>query len=268
MSRQLLGLYSMTTTADRKPIPVDDRAEFKAHKRAQAIALGADRGLFDKAAEVVVAADAYDYPYQWSWMGVPIIQFPADVMATQEVIFSTRPDVIIESGVARGGSVLFMASMLELIGSGMVIGIDIDIRPHNRASIEDNAMAKRIRLIEGPSTASETVAQVKAEIPDGASVMVVLDSDHSYEHVLAELRAYAPLVTVGQYLVVADTLLGRLEQSQTPTRRSKVLFKGNEPLAALETYLRETDRFEADPAINGKLIVASSPGGYLKCVAR
>jgi len=255
----------MIEAADRKPIPVDDRAVFEAEKRAQSIALGADQKLFEQATELVAAADAYDYTYLWKWMGVPIIQFPADVMATQEVIFATRPDVIIECGVARGGSVLFMASILELIGKGIVVGVDIDIRPHNRATIEANSMARRIRLIEGSSIAPATVGRVRCEITPGASVMVVLDSDHSYEHVLAELRAYAPLVTRGQYLVVADTLLGRLRHEQVPTRRAKVLHKGNEPLAAVEAYLRETERFEADPAINGKLIFASSPGGYLRC---
>jgi cephalosporin hydroxylase len=244
----------------------DDRVAFEQRKRVQAEALGRDKQAFELAVAALHAADKYSYSYLWSWMGVPIIQLPADVMATQEVIWATKPDVIVETGVARGGSVLFMASMLELIGKGTVIGIDIDIRAHNRDSIECHPMSKRISLIEGSSTAATTLANVRAEIPSGASVMVVLDSNHGRDHVLSELRAYGALVTPGQYLVVADTVLGFLAPSQTPTRRSQVWLKGDEPLSALQVYLKETDRFEVDPVVNGKLIFASSPGGYLRCV--
>jgi cephalosporin hydroxylase len=212
-----------------------------------------------------LAADKYDYNYLWTWMGVPIIQLPADVMATQEVIWATRPDIIIEIGVARGGSVLFLASLLELIGKDKVIGVDIDIRAHNRDTIERHPMAKRVVLIEGPSTDASILAKVRAEIPAGASVMVILDSDHSRDHVLAELRSYGPMVTEGCYLVVADTILGRLTPDQTPRNRSQVWLKGNDPLTALKIYLEETDRFELDPAVNGKLILSASPGGYLRC---
>ena len=243
----------------------DDRPAFARQVRAKSEALGRDRQVFDAAVDVLHAADKYDYFYLWSWMGVPIIQLPADIIATQEVVWATKPDVIIETGVARGGSVLFMASLLELIGKGTVIGVDIDIRAHNRDSIERHPMAKRVVLIEGPSTEPATLAKVAAAIPADASVMVVLDSDHSRDHVLAELRTYGPLVTKGCYLVVADTILGHFDANQTPRNRSKVWIKGNEPLSALEAYLKETDRFEVDPVINGKLILSSSPGGYLRC---
>jgi cephalosporin hydroxylase len=243
----------------------DDRAAFEEKVRTQARALGRDRQVFEAAVGALHAADRYDYSYLWSWMGVPIIQLPADIMATQEVIWATKPDVIVETGVARGGSVLFMASLLELIGKGKVIGIDVDIRAHNRDSIERHPMASRVLLIEGSSTDPSVVAKVRSQIPDGASVMVVLDSDHSRDHVLAELRSYGPMVTRSSYLVVADTILGRLDPGQAPQNRSKVWLRGDEPLSAVETYLGETDRFEVDPDINGKLILASSPGGYLRC---
>jgi cephalosporin hydroxylase len=243
----------------------DDRAAFAQQVRTQCEALGRDRGVFKASVDALHAADKYDYFYLWSWMGVPIIQLPADVMATQEVIWATKPDVIIETGVARGGSVLFMASLLELLGKGKVIGVDIDIRAHNRDSIERHPMVKRVVLVEGPSTDGATLAKVIAEIPAGASVMVVLDSDHSRDHVLAELRSYGSLVTEGCYLVVADTILGHLDAERTPRNRSKVWLKGNEPLSALESYLEETDRFEIDPILNGKLILSSSPGCYLRC---
>jgi cephalosporin hydroxylase len=243
----------------------DDRTSFDEKRRAQALALGRDEKMFASAIDLLIATQIYDYAYLWSWMGVPIIQLPADIMATQEVIWATKPDIIIETGVARGGSVLFMASLLELIGKGKVIGVDIDIRAHNRDSIESHPMAKRVVLIEGPATEESTLVKVRSAIPPGASVMVVLDSDHSADHVLAELRSYSPLVTPGCYLVVADTILGHLGAAQTPQNRSRLWLKGNEPLSALHAYLKETDRFEIDSVINGKLIFASSPGGYLRC---
>ncbi|MBY3062530.1 cephalosporin hydroxylase [Rhizobium laguerreae] len=246
----------------------DDRLEFEAQKREMALALGKDEDAFQQALNTLITLDKYDYAYLWSWMGVPIIQMPADVMATQEVIWNTKPDVIIETGVARGGSMIFMASLLKVIGKGKVIGVDIDIRAHNRDSIEKHPLSPLITLIEGPSTTAETLAKVKAEISAGASVMVVLDSDHSRDHVLDELRCYGPLVTEGQYMVVADTLLGRGDMSQTPTKRSKIWYPGDEPYAALNAYLKETDRFETDEALNGKLVLSSSPGGYLKCVRK
>ncbi|GGE88679.1 cephalosporin hydroxylase [Stappia taiwanensis] len=241
----------------------DDRAEFEENKRRQSVALGKDTAVFEKSLDTMVALDTYDYSYLWSWMGVPIIQFPADVMATQEVIWATKPDVIIETGVARGGSVIFMASLLEMLGKGKVIGVDIDIRAHNRDSIESHPMSKRIELVEGSSVGEETLARVRDMIPEGASVMVVLDSDHSRDHVLAELRAYGPLVTKGCYMVVADTAVGHLDADRAPTKRSKIWYKGNEPLTALRMYMNEADMFEIDEELNGKLVMSSSPGGYI-----
>lgn len=242
----------------------DDRQDFEDAKCRQSLALGQDAAAFRQSLDLVTALDAYDYSYLWSWMGVPIIQMPADVMATQEVIWATKPDVIIETGVARGGSVLFMASLLEMVGKGKVIGVDIDIRAHNRDSIEEHPMSKRVVLIEGGSVDQDTLARVRAEIPPGARVMVVLDSDHSRSHVLAECRAYGPMVTPGCYMVVADTLVGHVTEENAPKKRSKVWFKGDEPLSALLDYMAETDRFEVDEVLNGKLVLSSSPGGYVR----
>lgn len=246
----------------------DDRAEFEEHKRRQSIALGKDEAVFRQSVDFFSAVDRYDYPYLWNWMGVPIIQMPADIMATQEVIWATKPDVIIETGVARGGSVLFMASLLEMMGTGgKVIGVDIDIRAHNRDSIENHPMSKRVTLIEGGSVDVDTLARVRAEITAGARVMAVLDSDHSRAHVLEECRAYGAMVTPECYLVVADTLIGHMSAEQAPKKRSKLWSMGDEPLAALNDYLSECDRFEVDEALNGKLVLASSPGGYLRCIS-
>jgi len=242
----------------------DDRKEFEDERSRQSRAMGRDVAVFQQSLKLITALDAYDYSYLWSWMGVPIIQMPADVMATQEVIWATKPDVIIETGVARGGSVLFMASLLEIIGKGKVIGVDIDIRAHNREAIQTHPMSKRVVLVEGGSVDEVTLARVRAEIPDGASVMVVLDSDHSRKHVLAECRAYGPMVTPGCYMVVADTLVGHVTEENAPRKRSKVWFKGDEPLSALQDYMAETNRFEVDEALNGKLVMSSSPGGYVR----
>ena len=244
----------------------DDRSTFESHKREMCLALGKDKFAFKLSMDIIAALDRYDYSYLWSFMGLPIIQMPADVMATLEVIWENKPDIIIETGVARGGSVVMMAAMLKLIGKGKVIGVDIDIRAHNRNAIETHPLAPFVELIEGPSTAADTISRVSAAIPRGASVMVVLDSDHSRDHVLDELRTYAPFVTAGQFCVVADTLLGYVTPDQTPTKRSKVWLPGDEPLAAVKIYQQETDHFVADEAVNGKLVMSSSPGGYLRCV--
>jgi cephalosporin hydroxylase len=244
----------------------DDRAKFAQESVEHSLRLGQDEKLFGASLDLLVAADEYRYSYLWTWLGVPIIQMPADIVAMQEVVWRTKPDVIVETGVARGGSLIFFASMLQLIGNGKVIGVDIDVRAHNRDTIEKHPMSHRIQLIEGSSIAGETLAAVRAQIPSGAKVMVVLDSDHSRDHVLAELRAYGPLVTRDQYLLVADTLLGRAQAHQTPTQRAKVWLPGDEPLSALQDYLKETDRFELDRVLDGKMILSSSPGGYVKCV--
>ncbi|MBV1703235.1 MAG: class I SAM-dependent methyltransferase [Hyphomicrobiales bacterium] len=247
-----------------KPTWPDDRAEFEAQRRRDSLAMGEDAALFREARDVVMAADRHRYTYMWSWMGVPIIQMPADIVATQEIVWATKPDVIVETGVARGGSVVFYASMLTLLGKGKVIGVDVDIRAHNRETIESHPMAGRISLVEGSSTDPGTIARVKALVPPGASTMLILDSDHSKAHVLAELRALSPLVTPGQFLIVADTLLGRLDAGQTPTTRAKFWPPGDEPLAAVHQFLIENDGFHCDREINAKMILSSSPGGYLR----
>jgi cephalosporin hydroxylase len=251
--------------AEQTVTDIDDRAEFERNKREKSIALGRDQELIDVGIHAMRASDKYDYAYLWSWMGVPIIQMPADVIATQEIIWETKPDLIIETGVARGGSVIFMASMLELIGKGRVIGVDVDIRAHNRDSIERHPMAKRVTLIEGSSVDPMVVKRVRDAIPKNGTVMAVLDSDHSHDHVLSELRIYGPLVTRNSYLIVSDTSLGYLSADQTPHNRARVHLKGNEPLSALNAYLKETERFVVDPVVNGKLFLTSSLGGYLRC---
>ncbi len=241
----------------------DDRKEFEKQARRDAIALGEDEALNADGLHLLREAGKHRYTYLWSWLGVPIIQVPSDVVAMQEIIWETKPDIIIETGIARGGSAIFLASMLQLLGRGTVVGVDIDIRAHNRDSIESHPLGHRVRLIEGSSTDPDTVARVKALIEPGAKVMVILDSDHSYAHVKNELAAYAPLVTEGQFLIVADTGLAIASHNFTPPHGWG---NGNDPMAAMDEYLAESDRFEIDPVYNGKLLMTSSPRGYLRCV--
>lgn len=147
------------------------------------------------------------YPYTFSWMGRPIIQLPEDILRTQEVIFSLQPDVIIETGVAHGGSLIFYSSLCKALDKGRVIGVDIEIRPHNRKAIEEHPLNDRITLIEGSSVDSNIVEQVRALVKPNETVLVILDSNHSYQHVMAELIAYSPLVTPGSYIVATDGIM-------------------------------------------------------------
>jgi cephalosporin hydroxylase len=153
---------------------------------------------------------ALKYTYTFTWLGRPVIQLPSDMIRIQEVIYRTRPDVIIETGVAHGGSLVFYASLFEAMGGGRVIGVDVKIRPSNRQAIESHELAARIRLVEGDSVAAETLARVRSEVRAGESVMVVFDSCHSKQHVLNELESYGPLVTPGSYLVATDGIMGDL----------------------------------------------------------
>lgn len=242
----------------------DDRTEFAEHQRRSALAIGADQHLQQLSRDALAAAHARDYTHTWRWLGVPIIQLPTDVMVLQEIVWETRPDVIVETGIARGGSMIFFASLLELLGSGRVIGVEIDIRPHNRATIEEHPLALRVDLVEGSSTDPATIGRVRDLVADATNVMVVLDSNHTHEHVLGELQAYAPMVSVGQFLVVADT---SVEHLPLPTgERARPWAPGNSPHSAMVEYLQSDDGFEADEAYNAKLLMTSTPGGYLRRV--
>lgn len=205
----------------------------------------------------------HKYAYNFSWMGRPIIQFPQDMMAMQEIVWTVRPDLIIETGIAHGGSILFYASLLELMGHGEVLGIDIDIRAHNRQAILEHPMSKRVRMIEGSSVDAAVVAQVQAAAA-GKRAIVVLDSNHTHAHVLAELRAYAPLVCEGGYCIVMDTLVEDMPQRFfTEERPWRV---GDNPKTAVAEYLRTDTRFEVDADLEAKLLITVAPGGYLRRV--
>lgn len=219
----------------------------------------------------------YKYSYNFSWMGRPIIQLPQDMVAMQELIWQIKPDLIIETGIAHGGSLIFSASMLALlemsdaIESGsildprkpkrQVLGIDIDIRQHNRAEIEAHPMAHRINMIQGSSIDSAIVEQVKAFAAPFKRILVCLDSNHTHEHVLAELEAYASLTSVGSYCVVFDTAI---EDLPVQLFHDRPWAPGNNPKTAVWEYLKTHPEFEIDKSIEHKLLITVAPDGYLK----
>lgn len=186
---------------------------------------------------------ALRYSYAFTWMGRPVIQLPEDLLRTQEVIASLRPDLIIETGVAHGGSALFYASLLELMGAGEVLAIDIDIRPHNRAAIEAHPLAHRVHLLQGSSTDPAIVQAAADRARRAERVLILLDSDHSYAHVRAELEAYAPLVTPGSWIVATDGIMRDLEH--VPGGRPG--WARDNPARAAEDFLAEHPEFEAAP---------------------
>lgn len=206
---------------------------------------------------------SYKYSYNFKWMGRPIIQYPQDIIAMQEIIWEVKPDLIIETGIAHGGSIIFYASILELIGNGEVLGIDIDIRKHNRVEIEKHPMYKRITMIEG-SAIDESVADKAKQFAKGKrKVMVILDSNHTHEHVKKELELYSSLVSKDSYLVVFDTCV---EDMPDELSADRPWGKGNNPKTAVFEFLKENDRFEVDKSIENKLLITVAPSGYLKCV--
>jgi cephalosporin hydroxylase len=214
--------------------------------------------------EFVNKTAPYKYSYNFSWLGRPIIQFPQDMVAVQELIWSVRPDVVIETGIAHGGSLVFHASILHLLGgNGRVVGIDIDIRQHNREAIEKHPMFERITMIEGSSVDETVAARVKAELGDARRVMVLLDSNHTHDHVLKELQLYSPLVTKDSYLIVFDTVVEDMPPDAFPDRPWG---KGNNPKTAVLEFLQTNERFEIDKEIEDRLLITVAPSGYLKCV--
>ncbi len=203
------------------------------------------------------------YSYNFSWMGRPVIQYPQDLLAMQEILWEVKPDLVIETGIAHGGSLIFYASILELIGHGEVLGIDIDIRPHQRKAIESHPMHRRIQMIEGSSTDPVVLESVRKHCADKGRILVALDSNHSFDHVYQEMKAYSPFVTKGSYLIVFDTIIEHLPDDLYPDRPWG---KGDNPETAVIDFLNNNNRFVIDKTITDKLLITVAPGGYLKCV--
>lgn len=241
---------------------MSDIDQFEQETRKQAAAMARDPQMQQASQAWMANSICNRYSYNFRWMGLPIIQYPQDMIALQEIIWKTKPDVIVETGVARGGSLVLSASLLMLTtGNAKVIGVDIDIRPHNRSAIESHPLAPHIQLIQGSSIDPDIVAQVVTAIPKGARVMVQLDSNHTHSHVLEELRAYAPLVTPGCYCAVMD---GVVEDLPPELISDRPWAKGDNPKTAVHAYLAEDDRFEIDQEYNDKLQLTVAPDGYLR----
>lgn len=239
--------------------------------------LGRDQDLQALSRIWVREVSPHKWAYNFTWLGRPAIQFPNDAWALQELIWAIRPDLIIETGIAHGGSLVFSASMLALLDMAdamaegtafdpraskrKVLGLDIDIRTHNREAIEAHPMASRIQMIQGSSIAPEVVRQVHDIAASYRTVLICLDSNHTHEHVLAELEAYAPLTTVGSYCVVFDTLV-----EDMPSRffSDRPWGPGNNPKTAVWAYLKDHADFEIDTAIPNKLLITVAPDGFLK----
>ncbi len=244
---------------------VSDHDAFEAQVRKNIADLGADKQLQGASRRWILDSSRHGYTYNFSWLGLPVIQYPQDLIAMQEIIWRVKPDLIVETGVARGGSLLFYASMLQLLGGERrVIGVDIEIRPHNRAALESHPLSKSIRLLEGSSVDSKIVERVREHARGASVVLVTLDSNHTHAHVLAELRAYAPLVSQGSYLVVFDTCIEDMPEGTYP---GKPWGKGNNPRTAVQAYLAESSRFVVDADVDNKLLITVAGGGYLRCVA-
>lgn len=221
-----------------------------------------DESFKNLALEWVVQSELKRYVRNFSWLGRPIMQMPQDIIGFQEIIWQVKPDLIIETGIAHGGSLIFSASMLELIGGdGKVLGIDIDIRQHNRREIENHRMFKRIEMIEGSSVSEETAELVRAVAANYKNILIILDSNHTHEHVKKELELYSPLVSVGSYLIVSDTFVEDMPRGSFPDRPWEV---GDNPKTAVKEFLLENDSFEIDKIIENKLLITSNPDGFLK----
>src|SRR5437773_9003688 len=241
----------------------DPIQEFFKERKQRILNNGMNNALHSAAKDYNVKSNNAQYSYNFSWMGRPIIQYPQDMIAMQEIIWETKPDLIIETGIAHGGSLIYYASLLELIGKGEVLGVDIDIRDHNRKEIEKHPMFARIKMIQGSSVSAETVAEVNKYISGKEKVLVCLDSNHTHEHVLNEIRMYSRFVTVGSYLVVFDTIEETMPDSYLPGRPWT---KGNKPISAVREFLKSDDKFIVDTTIDNKLLISVAPGGYLRKV--
>lgn len=250
---------------------------FRAEQRESIASYGAETDWQGLTRRWVTEAFDKRYMYNFDWLGRPLIQFPADIVAFQEVVWAVRPDLIIETGIAHGGSLMLSASLLAMLdysdavaaGTTLdparphrkVLGVDIDIRPHNRAEIDQHPMRSRIDMLEGSSVTDEMAAQVREHAAGFERVLVVLDSNHTHEHVAQELAHYAPLVTPGSYCIVFDTIVEDMDDEVFPDRPWS---QGNSPKTAVWEFLKTNPDFEVDRQVSDKLLISAAPEGWLR----
>jgi cephalosporin hydroxylase len=240
------------------------RAEFEDLRLESAKEMHKDQELWRDALDVLVRADHYRWIHQTNWLGEPALNLPQDMFALQEIIFKTRPQFIIELGVAWGGSLLFYSTLMEVLGGERIIGVDIYIPEDLRERLSSHGnLSKRLTLINGSSIEQDTQRQVKSIVGDCREVMVVLDSYHTHDHVLKELHLYSSFVGKGSYLICGDTVVEDIPEQE---HRSRPWGPGNNPKTALRQFLQENDRFEVDDYYDQKLLFTCSPGGYLKAI--
>lgn len=228
--------------------------------------LGKNDSLKKMSNKWMMESSLYEYSYHFKWLGVPIIQFPQDIIALEEIIWEVKPDLIIETGIARGGSLVFSASMLQLLGKGTVLGIDIEIREENKKNILQHPLSKRIKMIQGSSTDANVIAKVTKMVKKFEKILVILDSNHSHEHVLNELKIYSKFVKKGSYVVVLDTRIDDIPKKYSKTLMKGNWSKGNNPKTAVHEFLKTNRKFEIDSRIENKLLITVAPDGFLKCV--
>jgi len=255
-------------------------AQFREDVSREIKLMGGDKGLINSTRSWMNLANAHKYSYHFDWMGRPIIQYPQDILMIQELVWRIKPDLIIETGIAHGGSLILSASMLALLDMSdaieqgktldhstskrKVLGVDIDIRDHNRAEIESHPMGSRIQMIEGSSIAPGVIEQVRSIANNYATVLIFLDSNHTHDHVLAELNSYAQLTSVGSYCVVFDTVIEDLPVDMFPNRPWT---RGNNPKTAVKKFLETHHEFQIDKSIQDKLQITVAPDGYLKRIS-
>lgn len=257
----------------------DDHQRFKQECSSEIAEQGADARLKQLTLDWVLAAAKHKYSYHFEWLGRPIIQHPQDMVGLQQLLWAVQPDLVIETGIARGGSLIFSASILELIAQcggnpgGRVLGIDIQIREHNRKAILEHPLSRRIEMLEGSSISSSTYAAAVEKARGRSKIMVLLDSNHTHEHVLAELQLYAPLVSVGSYCVVYDTIIADMPADAFPDRPWTA---DRNPKSAVHAYLQQLQAeggkgadgrdlvFEIDRAAENQLLITVAPDGFLR----
>jgi len=268
---------------------MDDKIKAFQEDCAKEIRLqGEDLALKEKSLEWLLHANSKKYSYHFSWMGRPIIQYPQDIQMMQELVMKVKPDLIIETGIAHGGSALFSASMLALLDLSdalqtkksydplhtkrKVLAIDIDIREHNKKLILENPFSNYIEMIEGSSIDEPVIKKVSNEASKYKTVMIFLDSNHTHEHVLKELEAYANLTSIGSYIVAFDTVIEDLPNNLLPNStnpshsEARTYSSGNSPKSAVREFLKNNSNFSVDYDIDNKLLISVAPEGYLKRV--
>jgi len=238
--------------------------KFKQERKERIEAQGRNEALQKAGQEFMRLSIQSGYSYNFNWLGRPIIQYPQDIIAMQELIWSVQPDILIETGIAHGGTVLFHASMMQLLGGDRkTVSIDIDIRAHNRTEIEQHPIFKNVVMLEGSSIAPDTVENVFKLAAPYSNPMIVLDSNHTHEHVLKEMELYSPLVNKGSYMVVFDTIVEHLPEEASANRPWG---PGANPMTAVEEFLKTNKRFVPDAEIDNKTVFSVAPKGYLKCI--